>query len=95
MLAAVFAAAGAAILYRMADLTLEQGDGLREELFAQKCRDKVEEAYRGSIIDRNDAALATTMAASRVSRESKYVYEESHARVLAPLLSLDDAAMDE
>lgn len=92
--AACCALGGASIVGRMAYLTMVRGDQMLEAGLREKCHDSVHMAYRGPIVDRNGAVLATTVAASMVSREKPYVYDSGHAKVLAPLLGQDVAKVD-
>ncbi|HYB99625.1 MAG TPA: penicillin-binding protein [Candidatus Limnocylindrales bacterium] len=85
---------GASIVGRMYDLTVRRGEELRATGEQEKCQDKVRMAYRGPVVDRNGVVLATTVAASMVSRESRYVYDPSHAPLMAPLLGQDVKALD-
>ena len=91
---ATCALAGVALVGRMYHLTIERGEDYRAKSERTKCRDQVEIAYRGPIVDRNGVVLATTTAASKVSRGRGYLYDPSHATQLAPLLGSDAAALD-
>lgn len=94
LVAAVCAMAGASIVGRMYWLTVVRGEEYRAKSANEKCQDRVQMAYRGPIVDRNGVVLATTTAASKVSREKGYVYDPSDARQLAPLLGEDVEALD-
>lgn len=93
-LGAVCALGGVTMIGRMYHLQVVRGDHYRRIYETTKCKDTVELAYRGPIVDRNGVVLATTTSAAKVSRGGGYVYDPSHAEVLAPLLGMERADVD-
>jgi cell division protein FtsI (penicillin-binding protein 3) len=91
-----FCACGAAALVmRMYRLTVIEGDKLSDQARSINCRDSVETAYRGQILDRNGAALATSMQSFQVAvRRGDYVYAPEHAPSLAEALDLERSALE-
>lgn len=79
---------------RMYWLQVVRGDYYLAKFESEKCKDTVEIAYRGPIVDRNGVVLATTISAAKVSRGSRYQYDPAHAAQLAPLLGQEQAALD-
>ena len=73
-------AAACCVVGRMYYLTVVRGPELAGQAERITCGDTVRIAYRGPILDRNGAMLATSIAASRVAmRRNDYVYEPAHA----------------
>jgi cell division protein FtsI (penicillin-binding protein 3) len=88
--------AATAIVARMGYLKLVLGPELAGQAESITCGDTEKFAYRGPILDRNDAVLANTIGASQIAvRRALYVYDESHAARLAPLLGTDERELDE
>ncbi|TFH21937.1 MAG: PASTA domain-containing protein [Myxococcales bacterium] len=84
------AAAALVIVARMYWLKVVKGPELAGQAHRISCGDAVRLAYRGPIVDRHGATLATTVAAARVGmRRNEYVYEEQAAELLAPLLGYE------
>ena len=89
------ACGAAALVMRMYRLTVIEGDELSHQARSINCRDSVETAYRGQILDRNGAALATSMQSFQVAvRRGDYVYAPEHATLLADALALERSALD-
>ena len=88
------AAGGVALVVRMYRLQVVYGDYYRKISESTTCKDRIEFAYRGPIVDRNGVVLATTTSAAKVSRGRGYRYDPSHAGLLAPLLGINSAALD-
>jgi len=87
--------AGAVTLVgRMVVLQVVRGDHYREISNKTKCKDTIEIAYRGQIVDRNGVVLATTTSAAKVSRGGGYRYNPAHAGVLAPLLGVEPSVLN-
>ncbi len=90
-----FCVAGAVTLVgRMYVLQIARGDHYKEISESTKCKDTIEIAYRGPIVDRNGVVLATTTSAAKVSRGGGYTYDAAHAGILSPMLGIDRAALD-
>ncbi len=85
---------GVVLVGRMYDLQVVKGEHYKRLSEQTKCKDRIEIAYRGPIVDRNGVVLATTTSASKVSRGVGYRYDPSHAGELAPLLGIDRATLD-
>jgi len=94
LIGALCAMGGATLVVRMYHLQVVRGDHYREISESTKCKDRIEFAYRGPIVDRNGVVLATTTSAAKVSRGGGYVYDPAHAAALAPLLGIDRATLD-
>ncbi|HEY2775963.1 MAG TPA: penicillin-binding protein [Candidatus Binatia bacterium] len=88
------ACGGVTLIGRMYQLQVVRGDHYRALSESTKCKDTIEIAYRGPIVDRNGVVLATTTSAAKVSRGGGYHYEPTHAGILAPLLKVDRASLD-
>lgn len=88
------ALAGVSLVARMYHLQVVRGDHYRQVSEKTKCKDRIELAYRGPIVDRNGVVLATTTSAAKVSRGGGYRYDPSHAGMLAPLLGVEPASLD-
>ncbi|MFN2376826.1 MAG: penicillin-binding protein [Candidatus Binatia bacterium] len=88
------ALAGVSLVARMYHLQVVKGDHYRLVSEKTKCKDRIELAYRGPIVDRNGVVLATTTSAAKVSRGGGYRYDSSHAGMLAPLLGVEPASLD-
>jgi len=91
---ALCAAGGVGLVARMYHLQVVRGDHYRQLSERTKCKDTIELAYRGPIVDRNGVVLATTTSAAKVSRGGGYRYSPAHASTLAPLLGLEKSALD-
>src|SRR6185295_10486498 len=91
---ALCAAGGVGLVGRMYVLQIARGDHYKQLSERTKCKDTIEFAYRGQIVDRNGVVLATTTSAAKVSRGGGYVYDPSHAGTLAPMLGIDRATLD-
>jgi len=77
------------ICWRMYSLSVVQGARMRNKVSAITCGETIKMAYRGPILDRNGAALATSVQAYRVSRSGRdYRYAKGDADLLAPLLGM-------
>jgi cell division protein FtsI (penicillin-binding protein 3) len=87
-------AVGVGLIGRMYHLQVVRGEHYRRLSENTKCKDTIEIAYRGPIVDRNGVVLATSTSASKVSRGGGYSYKPSHASTLAPLLGMDAAVLD-
>jgi cell division protein FtsI (penicillin-binding protein 3) len=84
---ALLAVGAVAVLGRMVELTVVHGEQLRREVDNIICDEAKKISYRGPILDRNGAALATSVAAYRVAvRRQEYRYDRGDAARLAPLL---------
>jgi len=80
---------------RMVELTVVDGDQLYDEVRDITCGEWTKISYRGPILDRNGAALATSMAAFRVAvRRREYRYDHQDAVKLAPLLGKPAGELD-
>jgi cell division protein FtsI (penicillin-binding protein 3) len=87
--------AAAALVVKMYRITVVAGAELSRQARSITCRDSVETAYRGQIVDRNGAALATSMESFQVAvRRGEYVYDASDAARLATALKLDRGTLD-
>jgi cell division protein FtsI (penicillin-binding protein 3) len=93
-LGALCAAGGLGLVARMYHLQVVRGDHYRQLSERTKCKDTIELAYRGPIVDRNGVVLATTTSAAKVSRGGGYRYSPAHASTLAPLLGLEKSELD-
>jgi cell division protein FtsI (penicillin-binding protein 3) len=91
---AACALGGLSLVARMYHLQVVRGDHYKEISESTKCKDRIELAYRGPIVDRNGVVLATTTSAAKVSRGGGYRYDPAHAATLAPLMSMDRAVLD-
>ena len=90
ILGVVCALGAAALVARMTKLTVVDGPGLRKEVGSITCRDAVDISYRGQIVDRNGAALATSVESFQVAaRREEYKYDAARIAQLA------DALVDE
>ncbi len=77
------------ICWRMYTLSVVGGAEFRRRVTAITCGETVKIAYRGPILDRNGAALATSVQAYRVSRSGRdYHHAADDAKSLAPLLGM-------
>lgn len=94
LIAMLCSAGGGTLVVRMYYLQIMRGDHYREISENTKCKDTIDIAYRGPIVDRNGVVLATTTSAAKVSRGGGYRYDAAHAGVLAPLLGIDRSALD-
>jgi len=75
----VCALGAAALVVRMTRLTVVDGPGLRKEVGSITCRDAVDISYRGQILDRNGAALATSVESFQVAaRREEYKHDPAH-----------------
>ncbi|MFN2427018.1 MAG: penicillin-binding transpeptidase domain-containing protein [Candidatus Binatia bacterium] len=91
---ALCALGGVTLVARMYHLQVIRGEHYRNIYETTKCKDSIELAYRGPIVDRNGVVLATTTSAAKVSRGSGYKYDPSHAGTLAPLLGIEQAKLE-
>jgi cell division protein FtsI (penicillin-binding protein 3) len=82
------------VVGRMYELTVIEGPSRLEKSTNVKCRDRIEMAYRGGIVDRTGVALATSTPAKWVAREKGYVYSPEHAPSLAKLISREADDLD-
>ena len=72
-------AGAAALVAQMYSITVIEGKELSEQARSITCKDSVETAYRGQIVDRNGAALATSMQSFQIAmRRGEYVYATLH-----------------
>lgn len=94
VIGALCAAGGVTLIGRMYHLQVVQGAHYKSISESTKCKDTIDIAYRGPIVDRNGVVLATTTSAAKVSRGGGYVYHASHAGILAPMLGIDRAVLD-
>jgi cell division protein FtsI (penicillin-binding protein 3) len=92
----VFCAVGAAaIVARMTKLTVVDGPGLRKEVGSITCRDAVDISYRGQIVDRNGAALATSVESFQVAaRREEYKHDAGRVRPLAQALGANSQELE-
>jgi len=89
-------AASGAIIARMGFLKLVAGPDLAGQAESITCGDTEKFAYRGPIVDRNEAVLANTIGASQVAmRRRVYVYDAEHAAKLAPLVGSEEEELGE
>lgn len=88
---ASFCALGAvAICVQMFVVTIVNGPALRHEVGSIVCDDLPEISYRGRILDRNGAALATSVEAYQVAvRRNEYKFDPAHVALLAAALDTD------
>ncbi len=89
------AAAALSVVGRMGYLKIVLGPELAGQADRITCGDSVQMAYRGPILDRNGAVLATSIGASRVAvRRNAYVYDPADAATMAPLLGAGVSELD-
>ena len=85
----------AALVARMTRLTIVDGPGLRSEVTSITCRDAVDISYRGQIVDRNGAALATSIESFQVAaRREEYKYDAARVAALASALGANSRDLD-
>lgn len=94
VIAVCCALASISVVARMYELTVVEGSKHLAGSTQRKCRDRIEMAYRGGIVDRNEVALATSTPAKWVAREKGYIYSAEHAPALAKFLSRDAEELD-
>ena len=94
LIGGICAVGAVTLVGRMYYLQIARGDHYRQISENTKCKDTIEIAYRGPIVDRNGVVLATTTSAAKVSRGQGYVYNASHAGILSPLLGIAEAELD-
>jgi len=95
ILGAVCVLGAAALVARMTKLTVVDGPGLRKEVGSITCRDAVDISYRGQIVDRNGAALATSVESFQVAaRREEYKYDASQVTALAEALGVKARDLD-
>ena len=84
-----------AVTTRMVELTVVHGEELHKQVREITCDEWTKISYRGPILDRNGAALATSMAAYRIAvRRGQYRYDRQDAVKLAPILGRPVADVD-
>jgi cell division protein FtsI (penicillin-binding protein 3) len=89
------ALAAVALVARMTKLTIVDGPGLRKEVGSITCRDAVDISYRGQILDRNGAALATSVESFQVAaRREEYKYDAARVGPLADALGVSARDLD-
>jgi cell division protein FtsI (penicillin-binding protein 3) len=82
-----------AIVARMAKVTIVDGSKWRDQVGSIVCHDLPEISYRGRILDRNGASLATSVEAFQVAvRRNEYTYDAAVVPELAK--ALDTGARD-
>lgn len=87
---AVCVLAAVALVVRMVKLTIVDGPSLRRQVGSIACNDSVEASYRGRILDRNGAALATSVEAFQVAvRRNEYRFDAAEVPALAEALEVD------
>jgi cell division protein FtsI (penicillin-binding protein 3) len=95
ILGAFCALGAAALVARMTKLTVVDGPGLRKEVGSITCRDAVDISYRGQIVDRNGAALATSVESFQVAvRREEYKYDAARVAPLADALGINARDLD-
>ncbi len=83
------------IFWRMYTLSVLDGSKFVDQVRDITCGQSVKMAYRGPILDRNGAALATSVQANRVSKSGRdYQYDPADAEGLAPYLLIPVDALD-
>jgi cell division protein FtsI (penicillin-binding protein 3) len=85
----------AALVARMAKLTIVDGPKLREQVGSITCNESMEMSYRGRIFDRKGATLATSVEAFQVAvRRNQYVYDAASVPGLAAALGMSPRDLD-